>query len=338
MIKVGNREFRTLAQPIYINGTPVKEVWVNRTKVYPESGGGTSTNNNLVKLKAELLYSVTRSRGKWEYHYVDYHLQDPVTYLFSVSVKIVMVLQKGGDFYDDGFVSIQSADDNPNVITTFEQEVETPDVLGIYVRDDETFVGSHRLYPFLDNEGKNAPRYTSRRIRFRNATSASPFMFKLGARISINPVPLPPHYEARWNSYGDISTGYHYEAEPSGVLSSISGWNGQFLTYESESYSSGTSYYLGNVVQFNNPFGDGKLNFRPNSISGEISYISVFMEELSARYNVSNISRYDEQKPNATADISVMLTEFRVPVTDILYLGTSADAPEWATSISPGDL
>ena len=50
MIKIGGNEFRTLAQPIFVNGKHVREVWANGNLVYPETVRG-----NTIKIRGHIL-------------------------------------------------------------------------------------------------------------------------------------------------------------------------------------------------------------------------------------------------------------------------------------------
>ena len=61
MISVGGNSFRTLKQPIFVNGKRVRQVWVDDQMVYPEisypsssSTGSTIYDCNLIKVRGKI--------------------------------------------------------------------------------------------------------------------------------------------------------------------------------------------------------------------------------------------------------------------------------------------
>ena len=109
MIKIAGKEFRTLAQPIYVNGRHVRQVWANGEMVYPETLHG-----NTIKIRGHILEGRSYFRPERYLSRYDPWMSGEIakvnayTETFSVSASFAAVLRYSQDvgLREDGITLI----------------------------------------------------------------------------------------------------------------------------------------------------------------------------------------------------------------------------------------
>lgn len=327
MIKVNGNTFRTLAEPMYVNGKHVLEAWANGTKVYPET-----TSGNLIKVKGKATL-ICQHFHDGEVHPSSYGEAScgPYNsfYFVTASFSIVSYAERGITFYMS------------------EDEID----LHQYVNTHHGSVYGGVLQAVNPLEG--APTIKTKPIKYKTDGYIRSVWTECKVKYHISPVPIcgpitqkyvaPPGFHAteetdtvfhpdvdgtapNYYTYIPVNQTMIGPGEFNDVIFHGEGWSqGSLIKKNSEMYSHG---YV--------EMASGAL---PESISSYLDYYSI----TSYGYRYPIIWPYRDKTseemvyPTVWAD-TVSVDYIRIPVTDCLYVGDKDNAPEWAQHVYDTDL
>ena len=311
MISTGGSEFRTLVQPIFVNGKKVREVWANGRMVYPEAGIG-----NFVKVRGVLAISKSFTRPQSGAMFKDtvtgYLIEGSSTYMpewnsyFAVKVVFVAIYKYGGS-------NIEIVDDwIPLTTARYEGGYYTNRLTPLAPGMDEEFDAIDRTY------GK---RITSRYglVDFR-------------CQVMYDGIPIPPLFVEESKGGGwifdtpDAYTRADTVPDMPNVLEATL-WNIQTFTE------------LGSYPNPMNPKASLKISQHE---SGGIVLAMSGLTVPATKYYYGGSYFYDgyyslRKTEKVTVKIS-SVGNLQVPITEILYQGAESDAPDWAKTITDRDL
>ena len=312
MIATGNGEFRTLAQPIFVNGKKVREVWANGHMVYPEVGIG-----NFLKVRGVLSISKSFTRpqvgGLFKDTVNGYLISGSGTYIpewnsyYAIRVVFVAIYRAKGWSLSvtDDWMPITTSRFNGNnyygllnpLAPAGEEEV-SGDIDRVY---GKKIVGSYSVRDFQCSIMSNAVPIQP---KFVEESKGGGFIFD-----------TPDSY-SRADTIPDT---------PSILATTM--WNNERLTSLNYSYP-------------NSMYPDARL--RVSALEdGGIALTMSGLTVLASKNYYGGSYFYDgyyslQKTERVTLEIRSVGT-FNVPVTDILYSGNESDAPEWAKTISDSD-
>ena len=313
MIATGGSEFRTLAQPIFVNGKKVREVWANGQMVYPEVGRG-----DFVKVRGVLAISKSFTRpqvgGLLKDIATGYLIQGSSTYMpewnsyFAVKVVFVAIYKYAGgniDIVDDWI---------PLTTTRFQGGYYTSRLNPLAPGgEDDTSGAIDKIY------GKRiASRFTL--VDFR-------------CQVFYNGIPIPPLFVEESKGQGLIfdSPDAYTRADtipdtPNVLAASL--WNIETFTELNRTYP-------------NSMYPEARLRISQHESGGIVLEMSR-LPVPATRYCYGGSYFYDgyyslRKTERVTLTIS-SVGNLQVPITEILYQGSEKDAPDWAKTITDSDL
>ena len=313
MISTGGSEFRTLVQPIFVNGKKVREVWANGRMVYPEAGIG-----NFVKVRGVLAISKSFTRPQSGAMFKDtvtgYLIEGSSTYMpewnsyFAVKVVFVAIYKYGGS-------NIEIVDDwIPLTTSRYEGGYYTTRLNPLSPGMDEEFDAIDRTY------GK---RITSRfdLVDFR-------------CQVLYDGIPIPPVFVEEFKSGGliiydspDAYARIDTVPDTPSVLAATM-WNSETFTEMNHSYPN-PLYPEASLRIYQHESGGIVLAMSGLTVPATKIYYSgsYFLEGYYGLWKTERITL-------KISEVGVL----QVPITEILYQGAESEAPDWAKTITDRDL
>ena len=313
MIATGGSEFRTLAQPIFVNGKKVREVWANGRMVYPEIGMG-----NFVKVRGVLAISKSFTRpqvgGLLKDIVTGYLIEGSSTYMpewnsyFAVKVVFVAIYKYAGgniDIVDDWL---------PLTTTRFQ---------GGYF--------TSRLNPLApggedDSSGAIDKTY-GKRITSRYG------LVDFRCQVMYDGIPIPPLFVEESKGGGwifdtpDAYTRADTVPDMPNVLEATL-WNMETFSEMNHSYP--------------NPMNpEASLRISQHESGGIVLAMSGLTVPATKYYYGGSYFYDGYYSLRKTEKVTVKISSvgnLQVPITEILYQGAESDAPDWAKTITDRDL
>ena len=353
MISVNGHSFRTLNEPIYVNGKVVKQVWANDTMYYPEG--------NFAKVKFSL------NRAFMHSHNDVYHTHDelpdgfygPCNSTFTIrAVGIALLSCPAGafEFSKNGAVTVK--DGQTSELSNYLHEIE------------------HRHHsapaPNLVSPDYGLENFLTMRAKWTG------YMSVLDCKIKFIASPAPvcspfqlPIQTPRAQDYTEDSIArranlYENEDLSGNYRTLIASTRGhyryigtqgeyvpdQYITYKFEAQN--TSFR--GMAEFNNQVLSRGLHPSNEQNGAELSvnfqlvnyqpdattmWIDLAFNKASIPFDVTKIS-WTRSDGKTEESLGTMYSRARylmfVPATEILYAGSYADAPEEAITINDSDL
>ena len=315
MINTGGSDFRTLAQPIFVNGQRVKEVWADGHMVYPEAPGG-----NYLKVHGFLYISKSYTRRQvselWEKSIpaTTYLIEGENTYIPAWSSHYAVSVE---------FVAIYKAKTMTLRVSDYWFPITSPKYSG------KNYYGTlNPLAPDSDEDDSGHIDETyGKRID-------GPFTVQaFECRVRSNPIPIIPRYveEAKGGGFIHDSSDSYTRVETIPNMPEIleaTYWNGEHLTQLNYGYEHPLNTGMGLRIA-SHDMGGISLNLYGIKVSATKNY-------YGGSYFYPDYYGFKRSQPMVLEIGSV--GTLRVPITDILYSGASQNsAPEWAQTILPDD-
>lgn len=315
MIATGGSEFRTLAQPIFVNGKKVREVWANGHMVYPEVG-----RDDFVKVRGVLAISKSFTRPQVGALFKDtvtgYLIEGSSTYMpewnsyFAVKVVFVAIYKYRGS-------NIEIVDDWLPLTTTRYQG-------GYY---------TSRLNPLAPGGEDDSSGAIDKTYGKRIASKFNLEDFR--CQVMYDGIPIPPLFVEESKGGGwifdspDAYTRADTVPDMPNVLEATL-WNMQTFTG------------LGSYPNPMNPKASLRISQHE---SGGIVLAMSGLTVPATKYYYGGSYFYDgyyslRKTEKVTLEISPIpsIGNLQVPITEILYQGMESDAPDWAKTITDSDL
>lgn len=324
MIKVNGNTFRTLAEPMYVNGKHVLEAWANGTKVYPETEEG-----NLFKVKGKLNI-ICQHTHDGQKHSAYGGACGPCTSYYSVTASFVLV------YYISSGITFFMSDE----ITDLPQDSVN--------RHGEVY--NRMLQAFFPTE--DAPIVKNRPILYRIQHNSGAVTTKVKVKYNISPLPIcgpiihdsvvpPSFYETeesniifRPDYYGPDPNYYSY-FPVNQTLPGPTEFNGTIFHSES---NDGAAY---SVIQ-SKAHPHGAVSLGMGTLPQSRSYMDYF-SIVASDYRYPLVWPYRDNMTREMVYPTVWpvmngCSLARIPITDCLYIGNKEDAPEWAQNVYDTDL
>ena len=312
MIATGGEQFRTLAQPIYVNGKKVKEVWANGNMVYP-----VISRANYLKVRGRMTISKCYTRpqvgGMFKDTVTGYLISGESSFLpewvsaYAISVTFIAIYRAKG-----GYLTV--SDDWFEVTSG---KYEATNYNGYFNPLAPASEGDLPLH--LDSVyGK----------KIEGEFTVPQFQ----CSIMSEPIPIPPYYihESKGGGFIFDTPDSYSMVETIPDAPSVLGatmWNGERMTQIAHSY-------------VNPMYPDASLYISSYTTGGiGISMYGLTVEATNKYYGGSYFyDGYYSLKKTERTTLNIRSTgSVRIPVTDILYAGMEEDAPDWAKTISDRD-
>lgn len=333
MIRIGGKEFRTLAQPIFVNGKHVREVWANGIQVYPETLHG-----NTIKIRGHILEGRSFFRpDRYLTRYEPWMSGEIISVkgyseTFSVSASFVAVLRYSQDvgLHEEGIKLIPVCGKEFNserIPTEGHGQYSLPyEPFSMWWDSEENYMKmyiSKMCMPFSPLDGSPVPTIPTLNI-VRQDTG---FLRDLRILFRIDMAPLPLSSEYLYTYYSPLSYYHTDRVFPiySGMFS-VCDWNGQIIR------SNETTFTVPHSWVENASMSCSLVHQSPNGVFP--SYLSVSFKNLMDRATLES-NHHDSTEAKIFATINNLVN---VPITDVLYIGMEEDAPEWALDVSESDL
>ena len=334
MIRIGGNEFRTLAQPIFVNGKHVREVWANGTQVYPETLHG-----NTIKIKGHIIEGRRFYRPERNFSCYDPWNSGEIekisayTETFSVSASFVAVFRYARDvgLREDGINLIPVCGTefkSVKIPTEVHQQYGLPD--SFYMRwdneEDYMLLGiSPICMPLSPLDGSPVPTVPT--INFTDQDTSSLVDYKVLFKINMDPIPLSGEY--LYTYYVPLSYYHTSRVLPnySGMFSACD-WNGQIFRIENQKTFTVAHPWIEDASM------SCTIHFKPDFYRTIPSYLSVSFDKITAPGTLIS-NHHDSSKAIIRASIENLVN---IPITDVLYYGMAEEAPEWALDVFESDL
>lgn len=316
MIRIGNRKWRTLEQPLYVNGKKVLEVWADDHLVYPENTG------EFIKIRGKISFNEAYGEDEMGYSYpgdVSHH-QPAYSGVFSGTAEFAAC-----------FRCLVGTEYRPFVLTNNHRG-------GLFCGPKYCAEGLilNDIDHWIAVGYKTVSGKTIGLKQFRDAVHYTPwYTGKIIYRQNISAFPILPEVTKSTWAYGYADTGYSYTAQivnPS--ITEHTAFNG--VIYKQEYDELSTFFGIKREI--------GGINLRANlwytgSDHGPCLDVGLedFVRPNGVRY--TDIMHYGTPEPDQTEDLRIgVYPLFSVPVTDIMYLGSYYAAPEEMRDVTVADL
>lgn len=321
MIKVNGNTFRTLAEPMYVNGKHVLEAWENGTKVYPEVDEGT-----IVKAKGRVALVCSHSHDGEEHPPPYGATCGPCTSFYSVIASFAIVIK-----------GIQNV--------TFSVS-DTLQNLRQSERENHGTVYGGLLQAVNPLDG--APTVKTRPILYQKTGQYFSTQVEIKAKYNISPLPVcgpitrrgvvpPDFYEMESSEtvfqpdYYGPSPDYYTYIPVNTTMSGPEEFNGEIFH--------GDGYGV-TVKSRGHPFGEVCVVPVSNSTGGailECVYIYADWYRFPIIWPYRDNTTREMVYPTVWAP-SKGVALISIPVTDCMYIGDVETAPEWAKTVYDTDL
>lgn len=339
MIKIGGNEFRTLAQPIFVNGKHVREVWANGNLVYPETVRG-----NTIKIRGHILEGRSFSRPERYLSRYEPWMSGEIakvnayTATFSLSASFAAVFQYSQDvgLHEDGITLIPvcgKSFDSENIPTEGHWQYSLPyDMFYPSWNSEDNYMRfniSPICMPFSPLDGSPVPTIPS--LKIVRETPGYLRALKIMFRIDMAPIPLSDEY--LYTYYSPLNYYHTDQVRPiyNGLFSACN-WNGQIIRSENVSTFSVPHPWIENA-SMSMTLGNQDVNYQYYE-SAFPSYLTVSLKNLMDHASLIS-NHHDSTEAILTATINNLVN---VPITDVLYIGRAEEAPEWALDVTESDL
>lgn len=316
MIKIGNKIWRTLDQPIQVDGKKVLEVWADGQMVYPENGA------EFIKIRGKV--NLNESYGEEAQYYpgLDTFRQPAYSGVLTGTAEFAacFIRKRYGD--------------NRLILTNHHQEEMYGGferfTLNAYPNDDQNlFTGipatvNRKTIGFEQTYNANVKEhFTTDKIIYRQ---------------NIGAFPLLTENSWTWLSYGYPWTNYSWTARLlNHSFTEAAALNGVHKSAEGEAESTTSSLAFEKTVN--------GLTFRIELVyrQNKGAYLNVSVKQFTRTNGVlfTDVRHNGEEVPDWTKDLIVGQTGFylfSVPVTDIMYFGGYYAAPEEMKDVTAADL
>lgn len=315
MIKTNNRTWRTLEQPLYVNGQKVLEVWADGNLVYPENGA------EFIKIRGKVTLNNAYGEDAQNIPGTDSFRQPAYSGVLSGTAEFAACFIR--KYYGD----------NRLMLTNHHQE--------------EMYGGFERFvlnaYPNNDqNRLFGVPKMVTRKtLGFEQTYSANVKEHFTTDRIiyrqNINAFPLLPENSWVWNSYGYPWSNYSWTSRLiRQTFTEAAALNGVHKSAEGEAESTPSSLTFEKTIN--------GLTFRIELVyrQNKGAYLNVYIKQFTRSNGVlfTEASHNGEEVPDWTEDLEVgnSYPLFSVPVTDIMFFGGYYTAPAEMLDVTVADL
>lgn len=334
MIKIAGKEFRTLAQPIYVNGKHVRQIWANGEMVYPETLHG-----NTIKIRGHILEGRSYFRPERYLSRYDPWMSGEIakvnayTETFSVSASFAAVLRYSQDvgLREDGITLIPvcgKSFESEWIPTEGHWQYSLPyDMFTMWWQSEENYVHlyiSPICMPLSPLDGTPVPTIPTLNIACQDTGRL--LDMKILFRIDMAPIPLSGEY--LYTYYSPLSFYHQDRVLPiSNGLFRACDWNGQIIRHEGVSGFSVPSQWSSETSMA------VQLGYQ-SSYTAFPAYLSVSFKNLTERaVLISN--HHDSTEAKITASVDNLVN---IPITDVMFIGRAEEAPEWALDVCESDL
>lgn len=312
MIRTKNGLWRTLDQPIYVDGKRVLEVWANDNLVYPENGGEFIKIRGRVTLNETYGDENSHSASDYSYHQPAY----PGVFSGTAEFAACLRCEVGGDY-------------RPFILTN-DHSGEMYAGPGYF--SEGMILNNHN--DWISCISKKVNRKVIGFTQYRNTTHYTPWYYgKIIYRQNIAAFSMPPEITKSTWYYGNPDTGYSYTARilnPS--LTEITTFNN--VLYKEEFEPSST-------FGFDRVVGGYKLRVALYYAGGTMPHLQVSLMDFVRPNGLlyTDIKHYGIPEADQTEDLTIRAHPlFSVPVTDIMYLGSYYGAPAEMRDVTVADL
>lgn len=350
-IQIGNNIWRTLAEPIYVNGKVVKEVWANGLMVYPER---INMRGNFIKIRGwrHVEASGANVQQADDYRYTIAHDRD-----FEIEAAFVAVLYADDDWID--FITRDVSVPNEYVLN------------GGYFKYDE-YIRFIDLFPLELARNLSVTPTNGLQIDYgqNNYVFGPEHLHGICAyKQKISPVPVP-------SVYGQINSGID---APADLRMPEYLYNTQFCSQNSkilysDVHSSDYTVFQNPETNYQSPYAEslspnGNIAIFKNLTRlqpvGDIHQLASMIIDISqvdySYYYYTNygndegafdlISELGEDAKYAPSILNGVTKKrkykytnykarymYRVPITEVVYVGFKETAPESTMQINDGDI
>lgn len=313
MIKTNNRTWRTLEQPLYVNGKKVLEVWANDTLVYPENSA------EFIKVRGKVSFNETY--GEDAQHIPENGYSHPAySGVFSGTAEFAAC-----------FIRMHTGN-NHFILTDKHSEPMTSGPDWISYTGTMPHGGNNNC--ICVPKDKNRKTIGLEQTVYNSGNMPSHWVSdKIIYRQNISSFPLRPE---EWGS----AYGYSWTAKlVNPYCTEITYLNGTHKTEEGEAASISQ-----NTLSFEKTINNITFRMSLRYSKGHGAYLDLYIPSFIRKNGVlfTDVTHNGVPVPDWTEDIEMVYSNVRplfcIPVTDIMYFGGYYAAPEEMLDVTAADL